>query len=97
MRSTATPNLMEWLPLIQKASSYTWNEFQSYLVDGSPPIPPDIVLSPETFTTAASRPANEPREVSPAAELSALTLALLFTSSWLYPNRTAFTKLGVKL
>src|ERR1700688_1183540 len=97
MRSKAAPNLIECLPRAQEASSYPWNEFQSYILAGSPPTPPDIEVRPATFTTDALRPSNAPREVSPAAGLSALTPTSLFTNSWLNPKRTAFTKLAPKL
>jgi len=30
MRSTVPPNFMEWVPCVQKTSSYAWNEFQAY-------------------------------------------------------------------
>src|SRR6202171_2504862 len=39
-RSTPPPNLKEWVPCVQKASSYPWNEFQPYRAVVFPITPP---------------------------------------------------------
>src|SRR5882672_6141323 len=39
-RSTPPPNLMEWVPCVQKASSYPWKEFQAYRAVEFPFTPP---------------------------------------------------------
>src|ERR1700674_3403098 len=97
IRSTAPPNFKEWVPCVQKASSYPWNEFQKKRKKLAPFRPPGIGVSPGTNTWDAKRPGIAAREGSAARGLMAETLSLLFTLSRLKPKRALFTKVGLKM
>src|SRR5579864_362650 len=63
IRSNAIPNLTEWVPFVREASSYTWNDFQLFKKESSPPTPPLKLAIPPIFTRAAFIPGVEAKDL----------------------------------
>src|ERR1700752_2722997 len=94
MRSTAPPNFTEWVPWVQEASSYSWNEFQK---KWSPLRgPPRKFVRPNTSTRVVDVPGKTDSEGSFATGLIAETVALTAAASRLKPKRAEFTRRGLK-
>src|ERR1700730_966333 len=94
MRSTAPPNFTEWVPWVQKASSYPWNEFQKK----RSPLrgPPKKCVRPDTSTRGVDVPGKTDSEGSFATGLIAETVLLTEAASRLKPMRAEFTRRGLK-